>query len=137
MPTAEKSPIPARPRRWLLRISIVLALIQAGAIYNTLQRRADLDAQVHLSLPIELTASILWALIFTFIAFTLLQRKRHALRIALWGLIGFALYSVVRLALFTEAEYDRQRLPFLFIVITLFLLVLTAYLRYYSRSRTP
>ena len=137
MSTSENSPIPARTRRWLLRISLVLALIQGAAIYNTLTRPAELDAQAHLSRPIELAAGILWALIFTFIAFTLLQRKRHALRIALWGLMGFALYSVARLALFAQAEYDRQRLPFLFIVMTLFLLVLTAFLRYYSRSRPP
>lgn len=109
------------PRRWwLITLLIALGLYQAGVALQALRVPPELAAQVHLPLALDFVAGVLWALLFSLGAVNLIQ-KRPAYTVRVVS--GFIVYSVVRLALFAQADYDRQRLPFLLVV---FILAITA-----------
>lgn len=115
--TTETTP---RRRWWLIALTAALALMQAGAVVRTLQRLPELAALVSLNLPLELIAGGGWALLFGGITVNLLRSR--AAQPAILALCGFFIYSVVRLMLFAQADYDQNRLPFL-ILLSLCLLV--------------
>lgn len=107
-------PIPNPKRfRWLIVLMVSLALFQAGAAVRALQIPATLATQVKLVPAIEVTAGALWAGGAAFLALALWQRRPRAARQSMWLLVGFSIYSLFRLFLFTQADYDRGRLPFL------------------------
>ena len=101
-----------RLRRWLILLTSLLTLFQIGSAMRVLQLPGDLAGQISLSLPLELAASLVWALVFGWLTLTLVQNKEHALGYSGWGLVAFVIYSVARLLIFAQADYDRQRLPF-------------------------
>jgi hypothetical protein len=105
---------PRRPRRLIL-LTACLALFQLRAAAHTLQIPADLAGQISLPLPLEFVASAFWALLFALCTLKLIRLEGDAQRRIFWAIIGFITYSAVRLLLFAQADYDRQRLPFLFI----------------------
>lgn len=115
--TTETTP---RRRWWLIALTAALALMQAGAVVRTLQRLPELAALVSLNPPLELIAGGGWALLFGGITVNLLRSR--AAQPAILALCGFFIYSVVRLMLFAQADYDQNRLPFL-ILLSLCLLV--------------
>lgn len=118
---------PRQPRRLIL-LTAFLALLQLGAAIRTLRVPADLAGQISLPLPLEFVASGFWALLFALCTLNLIRLEKHAQRHTFRALIGFILYSVVRLLLFAQADYDQQRLPFLFITTAIMLLITVAYL---------
>jgi hypothetical protein len=113
--------------RWLAALTGILALIQVGAALQALQIRPELAAQVSLSIPLEIAASAIGALLSAAVTVALLRCQPRALHYAAWLLIGFTGYRLGRLALFAQADYDQQRLPFLAIGSLLLLLIPTAY----------
>lgn len=115
--TTETTP---RRRWWLIALTAALALMQTGAVVRTLQRPPELAALVSLNPPLELIAGGGWALLFGGITVNLLRSR--AAQPAILALCGFFIYSVVRLMLFAQADYDQNRLPFL-ILLSLCLLV--------------
>jgi hypothetical protein len=66
-------------------------------------------------------------LLFTIAAVNLVRRGTRALRRACWIIGGFVIYSAARLILFTQADYDRNRLVFIVIVTTLLVALLAVY----------
>jgi hypothetical protein len=114
--------------RWLLvGLSAVLALAQLGAVLRWLNVPTDLAAQTRLILPLEWLAGGLWALFFTITAANLVRRRPGSMRQSAWMLGGFTIYSAARLLLFAQAEYDRNRLPFIVIFTTLFVVFVAVY----------
>jgi hypothetical protein len=76
---------------------------------------------------------LFWVVAAVWVGRTLWQRQPRA-RVYTAGLmIGFALYSLLRLIVFTQADYDRQRLPFLSIITSLILLILLADVVYFIK----
>ncbi len=126
----------SRSRRWLLVLTVVLALIQLGAVYRALRLPDDLVSHVSLVMPLEIVMGIGWAAVFVWAAYHLLRHQAGALRKTTWALVAFGLYSFVRLVIFARADYDRQRLPFLFILIIFVLLILIGYWYYQARFNT-
>ena len=53
----------------------------------------------------------------------LARRNGHAVRYTAWLFVLFILYSLLRLMIFAQADYDRGRLPFLVIVAALMISV--------------
>jgi hypothetical protein len=117
-----------RRPHWLIILIVSLALFQLGAAIRTLQVPDALAAQITLPLPLEFIVGILWALVFAWLTPNLIRLKSNARRHTVWAVIGFAVYSVARLLLFTQADYDRQRLPFLLIATVLILAIPVTYL---------
>jgi uncharacterized membrane protein YhaH (DUF805 family) len=103
-----------------------LALLTAGAALHqaisaarVLTLPPELAARLTLPLPLEFVAGVVWALVFAYLTLKLL--RLHARRTAGWALIIFVTYSLLRLFLFAQADYDQQRLPFLVIVTAILL----------------
>ena len=121
---------PSSPRRWrLIVLTAALALFQAVAAARTFTVPPQLTAQLSLPLPLEFVAGLWWALLFTFITVNLVQTRSQAVRWTGWALAGFIVYSFVRLLLFTQADYDRERLPFLLVLTLLSVIVVALLLR--------
>lgn len=119
------SPTP-RPRR-LIILCGALALFQAGAAAQALTLPPAAAELVSLPLALQFVAGGVWALIFGCIVVTLIQTQPHSRRWAWWAVAGFATYSVLRLLLFAQADYDRERLPFLLLLMFSFLAITAAY----------
>ncbi len=107
-------------RRWLL-ITAALAIFQFGAAYRALALPAD----VSLLPPLELIAALVWGIGFT----ALIWQTAHGRwwRINRLALAAFIVYSVVRLTIFSRADYDRNRLPFLWVVMGIVLIAAVVY----------
>ncbi len=101
----------------------ILLLFQISAAVRALQVPSELAAQISLPMPLQFVAGMLWAVAALVVVAGLWQRKPGSGRTAGWLLVGFSIYSLLRLLLFTQADYDRGRLPFL-IVLTVIILLL-------------
>jgi hypothetical protein len=126
---------PARKRaRGLLILTALLALFQFGAAVRALQVPGDLAARVNVPLPLEFIVSMLWGLAAMGVFVMLWQRRGKARLYAAWLAVGFSIYSLLRLLLFSQADYDRGRFPFLLVVIAILLFTPVAYLVRYRRT---
>jgi hypothetical protein len=125
--TASQGALSPGCSRWLAALTGILTMIEAGAALQSVCIAPDLAAQVSLSAPLEFTASAGWGLFSAFVTYTLVRRKARALQYTAWLLIGFIGYSLARVLIFAQADYDQQRLPFLFVAAFIVLLVPTAF----------
>jgi len=112
-----------RNSRWLTLLIAFMTLVQAGGLIRTMQRSEALSTQLTLSRPLEIAAGLVWLTVFGWLLWALIRNRPHAQFRAVIGVIGFIAYSVLRLFIFAQADYDRQRIPFLVL-----LLVITALL---------
>jgi D-alanyl-lipoteichoic acid acyltransferase DltB (MBOAT superfamily) len=107
---------PTRRNRPLLALMLLLTLFQAGAAVRSLQTPPALAATVRLPIALNLVMSLIWSLLAATVFLLLWTRRSRAPAYAAALLLGFILYSAARLALFTQADYDRGRLPVLVVV---------------------
>lgn len=91
---------------------LLLAVFHVSAVLRILQTPSDTTARIALPLPLDGLASSVWAF-FAILVSVRLLRGRSDGRTILVLFTGFILYSIGRLAVFAQADYDRQRLPFL------------------------
>jgi hypothetical protein len=123
---------------WLLALLIgLLAIVALGTAVRVVTLPAELTAQVSLLLPLEVVAGALWAALFARAAWRLTQSKHGAVTLAWVLILAFATFSAVRLLIFARADYDRGRLPFLWVTLGLILLaagLVRAAVRWRSRD---
>ncbi|MBZ0282013.1 MAG: hypothetical protein K8L97_14840 [Anaerolineae bacterium] len=112
--------------RWLIGLMAGIALFQAGAALRALQLPDALAAQVRLIPALEFVTGTLWALIAALLAGALWRRSPKAVRQSMWFLVGFSIYSLLRLFLFTQTDYDRGRMPFLVMAVAIGLAFMAA-----------
>jgi FtsH-binding integral membrane protein len=117
-------------KRQVMVITAVLAVFQFGAAYRVSRVPDDLAVQISLRLPQEFVAAILWGMILS--AVTWRVYKSGSVRTGVYALVVFIVYSVARLLVFTRADYDQHRFPFL---IGLTIVVLIAGVVYLMRPR--
>ncbi|MDX2139195.1 MAG: hypothetical protein SF123_13995 [Chloroflexota bacterium] len=117
----------------LIVTALVLAIIHVVGAVRALQPPPVPADQISLLPALEFIAATLWALVFAVVALRL-WRLPGAQRLFGWALIVWISYSVVRVALFARADYDRQRLPFL-ITTAVFACVFIAWFTLRRRSR--
>jgi hypothetical protein len=129
----------ALPRRhwWLLVLMCLLAVFQANAALRVLSVPDTLAAQINLPLPLQFVVGALWALVSLTVGTMLWRRKPGAARLAVWLCFAFSIYSLLRLFLFTQADYDRGRLPFLVVLTVLILFLPAVWLIRHARARLP
>jgi hypothetical protein len=113
--------------RWLVLLTGLLTAVELGAAVRAVQLPDDLAGRIHLPMPLEMVASAVWAALAGLTSIRLLKSEPNASRHAAWLFAGYILYSAARLLLFTQADYDRQRLPFL-LVIFLILIIPAAFI---------
>ena len=105
----------AEARRRHALLALLLLLLQLGALQHLRNLPPDFAAQLSLSLPLERALTLAWALIFAWLAVTLwrgAQTRRLWQTLACYAALGF-----LRLLFFARADYDRGRLPFLFLAL--------------------
>ena len=108
--TTDANPTPTHTRkraRILILLTALLACVQFGAAIRALQVPQTVAEKISLPLPLDFVASLLWALISLTVLVLLWRRARRAHLYAAWLAIGFSIYSLLRLLLFSQAEYDR------------------------------
>lgn len=105
-----------KKRRGLAALMTLLVITQAGFVVRLLRLPDGVGGDLALSPIAQMIGAGFWALIFAWAAYSLLSGQRRGVNRALWLVIGFILYSVLRLLLFAQADYDRQRFPFLIVV---------------------
>jgi glucose-6-phosphate-specific signal transduction histidine kinase len=97
----------------LIALLLVLALTQAGNAVRILHLPAGITTS--LILPLEVFLGGFWAVLSVGMAVAIWRHSR-ATRRGWVLLMMFCLYIVARQVIFTRADYDRQRLPFLLLV---------------------
>jgi hypothetical protein len=127
----DANPQPTRTRkraRLLMMLTALLAVVQVGATVRALQVPDAVAARISLPLPLEAIASLLWVLLSLGVLALLWRRERRARLFAAWLAVGFSIYSLIRLLLFSQADYDRGRFPFLLVVIAILLILPVAFI---------
>jgi hypothetical protein len=112
--------------RQLMVITLVLAIIEFGAAYRALNLPADV--MISLSRPFEALAALAWALLLTAATWRVAWYRERNLRTSVFVLVGFIVYSLARLLIFTRADYDHNRLRFLTVMTILVLIAAVVYL---------
>lgn len=108
---------------WLLAVvTLGMAVVTLGTAVRAVTLPPELAAQVSLLLPVEVVAGAVWAALFARVTWGLIRSKRGAVGLALTLALAFATYAAARLLLFARADYDRGRLPFLWVTLGLILL---------------
>jgi len=121
--------------RILMVLTALLALVQFGAALRALSVPDELAARISLPVPLDFVAGLLWALLSLMALALLWRRERRARLYAAWLAVGFSTYSLLRLLLFSQAEYDRGRFPFLLVIIALLLILPAAYIVRFRRAK--
>ncbi len=117
-------------RRWTWGIFMAaFALFQSGAAYHAFSRVPDA-----VTLPPALWDGVV-ALLWLVMACAVLWRLWRGMgsRLAVPFLSGFSIYSVFRLFIFSQADYDRGRLPFLTIMLIVCVAAALLWNRYTNR----
>lgn len=105
----------------LLQLGLIcLALVQGVAAVRALTLPAEIAAVIHIPPALDGIMGIGWGILFVLCAWRL--RRRIAL-----ALIGaYTGYALIRLIMFTQADYDQGRFLFLLIMSAFILLLLLA-----------
>jgi hypothetical protein len=119
-------PAPLRLARWLLLALFLMVIFQINALWRTLTMPADLAAFVSLARPLEFVTAGVWAMLALLAAWRVCRRAAGARRFGVGVLVGFSIYSVLRLFLYVNADYDRGRLAFLLVLACIPLIVVAA-----------
>ncbi len=121
---------------WLIILTCFMMLYQIFWLLSVLQLEDELKNQISLSVPIEVIVSVAIVTFFTFSLRALAGSSQWAMRYTIVGIGILSITILTRLIIYTEADYDRQRLPFLIIIITVVccLAVLPKILRHIHKS---
>src|SRR5690242_9117258 len=94
-------------------LTLLLALFQITNALTVLQLPDMITKRQILPVWLSVGLSLAWAVVFGLSAVHLCRRGLNAVRYANWLIAAFIGYSWLRLVIFTQADYDRGRLPFL------------------------
>ncbi|MFN8564152.1 MAG: hypothetical protein U0703_21615 [Anaerolineae bacterium] len=114
--------------RQLMVVTAALAIIQFGAAYRAMTLPSDLARQVSLLPELEFVAALAWAVLLSAATYRVAWYRVRNLRTGVYVLVGFVVYSVARLLVFTRADYDHNRLRFLTVLTILVLIAAVVYL---------
>lgn len=96
----------------LISVMVLLMIYNIGAVVSAWQLRDIVSSN---AVWLHIVGSVFWIGVFIWVTSSLWRGERSKHR-ALMLIIAFALYNIVRLGVFTQAEYDRQRLPFVLVM---------------------
>jgi uncharacterized membrane protein len=111
-----------RRPRWLLFLLFLLVAYHIGAAIRALQLPTDTAERLSLSPSLLLMTGVTWALLFGWVTIGLVRKKRGSVKRSLMLIAVFIIYRALRLVVFTQSVYDRQRLPFSLMIFLLLLI---------------
>lgn len=104
---------------WLISFTCFMMLYQIFWLIRVLQLQEKLKEQISLSIPLEIIISVSIVTFFTYGLRALILSREWAMRYTIRVFYFQVGYSGLRLIAFSEADYDRQRLPFLIIIFSI------------------
>jgi len=76
-----------------------------------------------LSPMLQIGLASVWTILFLTALLGLVRSQDHAVGYSAWLILSFIVYGLLRTSLFAQADYDRQRIPFLVMGTVLILIV--------------
>ncbi len=119
---------------WFVVAVVGVALAQAAAIVHWLRLPDDLIATLNAPVWLVVGGYLLWAIMLGWAAWNLILGKPQAVNRSIWLLSVFIIYSVLRLLVFSQADYDRQRYPLLVALIPFVSILVLCFRIVWSRS---
>lgn len=98
---------------WLIILTCFILLYQIFWFISVLQLPDDLKTKISLSIPYEMIVSFVVVIFFMNGLRALILTRSWAIGYTIGGIIFLWAMILLRLIVFVEADYDRQRLPFL------------------------
>lgn len=92
---------------------VILMLFQIISLLRVLQLPTSIRAGLQFAPWFQAMLALIWVLLFAVAIVMILRQQRDASQFSSWLIIGFMIYSLLRLIIFAQADYDRQRLPML------------------------
>jgi len=103
--------------RWLLILLGLLTLYHVVDLFRLARLPDEILDTTSLPIAFRLVTGVTWVGLFAWGMLGVVRGYRGGVRRARYLIVGFVLYTVARLVVFTRAEYDRQRLPFVLAVL--------------------
>ncbi len=105
-------------RRPYLAIIItgLLILYQLGYLLRLFQLPEAISENIVPPVTVQVGITILWLAGLTWASRSLWIMSKSGKQRSLWLIYGFGVYIIIRQAVFTQADYDRQRIPFVVFV---------------------
>jgi len=119
MTETDRQAQPSNRPKWHITIAIMIVIFEVISIVQTLQLPDSIRQQLTIIVNFQIVFGIIWSMVFLFALYFLLQRHPKAQRLTSWLVISFVGYRLLRLIVFVQADYDRQRLLFLSLFILL------------------
>lgn len=111
--------------RIILGLTVFGLLYNVGSIIHLLNLSPQAAAALSFSRNLQIVIGVTWGAVFTYCTIMLVSGRLAAEDRVIWALYGFIVYSAARLLLFSQADYDRARLPFVLVGAAGLLAVLT------------
>ena len=108
---------PQRRHRWLLVLLGLLTLYHVVDLFRLARLPDEILNITSLPITLRLVTGVTWVGLFGWSMLTIVRGQTDATRRTRYLIVGFVLYTIIRLIVFTRAEYDRQRLPFVLAVL--------------------
>jgi len=99
----------------MIFISGILAVYQTIFAFLVLQQ-TDIVMKLAFRAEVQAVIAGFWAAMFMIATVTLVRHKPYALRYSGWLLITFVVYNLLKMFVFAQADYDRNRLAILTIL---------------------
>lgn len=120
---------------WLTGVVLALAIIQGLGFVRSLRLASDIADTLSVSAALLATLQLAWSVALAWVGWGLLRCQRQAMNRSIWVLTVFIIYSALRLLVFSEADYDRQRFPLLLALTLLMPIILLMFRAVWGRSR--
>ncbi len=127
-----RAPPRSRLQRWLFALAIFLAAHQIFSFVLVLNRSEGMIRLTSLNAPFESIASLVWGLTWARTGWALRSNRPKSIQWALWLTLAFVAYRIAHVAIFARADYDRGRLPFLILLLTISSFITGYLLRQYN-----
>lgn len=125
---------PPKPGCWSLLAGFLLVFQIIQALF-VLQLPERVQEAIAFPVGLQVLLALLWASLFASALVTLAKDKGSALRYTQLLVSVFILYSLLRLMVFAQADYDRSRLTFLAgLTVCLLAVLIITWLRHWWRS---
>lgn len=118
------NPPPSRavPAGCLVILPVIFTLFQIIHVLHVLQLPAAVHEIVTIPVWLDVVTHVMWAAAGTFGAIRLARNQPFALRYTGWLFTAFIVYSVLRLLLFAQSDYDTGRLALVVVLVAILLL---------------
>lgn len=100
-----------------------MLLGQLGFILYLINLPTEIVSQLTFPRDVQLILGVAWLILF---AWGMIGWVKGKIFRAVWLICGFIIYSLLQLVIFSQADYDRQREPFLLVVIGFVLILIIA-----------